>query len=280
VSAPPRTRQVERRVRELDLLSWNVHGPPFAPRRAQRLAAVAAELERRAPEVALLQEVWFAADAAALGRRLAGRYRMVDGAPRSGPMRVGGLLAFVRGDAAWRPVGDARFERYAACAARWRVWEGDGLIGKGIQVMSLVADDGGHGLTILHTHVQAQYNAVAHRRPRAGQLAQLAALAAGLDPATPVLAAGDLNTGPEESLYRDLLAPTWLDLTTATRAARPAAQTQFECGAEPLWIDYVLARRSPSWTVEADLELVENTARDEPFSDHNGLHARLRLRRA
>jgi endonuclease/exonuclease/phosphatase family metal-dependent hydrolase len=262
----------------LDLISWNAHAPPFAPRRAARLAALAAEIERRAPEVVLLQEIWFARDAAVLGARLAGSYEAVDGAPRAWSMRSGGLLAFVRRTGGWAADGGAaRFEPYTAWAGRWRIWEGDGLGGKGVQVLPLVHRASGARLVTLHTHLQAQYDTIRHEGPRAAQLRQLAALAARLDTELPVIGAGDLNTGPEEWLYGELLAPAWLDLTAPVRRASPAARTQFDCGAEPLWIDYVLARRSPRWTVDAAVEVIENRARDDPFSDHHGLHARITL---
>jgi endonuclease/exonuclease/phosphatase family metal-dependent hydrolase len=261
----------------LDLLSWNVHGPPLAPRRATRLNAVGLEIERRAPEIALLQEVWFGGDAAALARQLAPRYDVVDGAPRVRPVRAGGLLAFVRRDSEWR-VADrgVRFERYRTQAARWRVWEGDGLAAKGIQIIPLVHRAAGRSIVMAHTHLQAQYEPIRHARPRGAQLTQLARLAATLGAATPVLAAGDLNTGPDDALYRDLIAPIWIDLTAPTRTARPAASTHFECASAP-WIDYVLAHRSPHWSATGLLELIENRSRDDPFSDHHGLHVRLQI---
>lgn len=267
-------------VFHLDLLSWNVHGPPFAPRRGARIAAVANEIERRAPELVLLQEVWFPGDADWLATRLSRRYTALDGTPRRRPLRVGGLFGLLRRDAPW--VLDARgvaFEWYRAAASRWRLWEGDGAAGKGVQVVPLMHRDSGQPLVALHTHVQAQYDTIRHEAPRAQQLEQLAMLAATLPPNLPVLAAGDLNTGPVEAVYGQRIAPTWLDLTETTRAARPAAQTQFECGAEPLWIDYVLARRGPSWGFGAAVDLVENNGRDDPFSDHNGLHARIEMER-
>ena len=265
-------------VLSLDLLSWNVHGPPFAPRRSARLAAVAGEIEQRAPELVLLQEIWFPGDAAWLATRLARHYDVIDGAPRRWPLRTGGLLALLRRNGSWAIDGrGVRFEHYRASAGRWRVWEGDGAAGKGVQVLELSHRVSAQPLVVLHTHVQAQYDTLRHETARARQLGQLAALAGALDPVLPVLAAGDLNTGPDERVYGEHIAPTWHDLTAATRAGRADAQTQFECGAEPLWIDYVLARRSPSWRVDVVLELVENSARDTPFSDHNGLHAHVGL---
>jgi endonuclease/exonuclease/phosphatase family metal-dependent hydrolase len=127
-----------------------------------------------------------------------------------------------------------------------------------------------------HTHLQAQYEPIRHARPRGAQLTQLARVAVTFGAATPVLAAGDLNTGPDDALYRDLIAPTWIDLTAPMRTARPAASTHFECASAP-WIDYVLAHRSPHWSATGQLQLIENRARDEPFSDHHGLHVRLQI---
>lgn len=260
----------------IDLVSWNVHGPPFAARRRARLAAVAGEVEARAPDVALLQEVWFRGDAAWLGARLGGAYALGDGAPRRWPLRAGGLLALVRRDGAWAAEpGLPRFERYGVAAGRWRIWEGDGLAGKGVQVLALRHRPSGAPLAVLHTHVQAQYDTVRHERPRAAQLRHLRDLSATIAPGAPLLAAGDLNTGPAERLYAEHVAPAWIDLTRETRAARPCAVTQFECGAEPQWIDYVLARRNPLWAVASTVDLIENRARDDPFSDHHGLHVRV-----
>src|SRR5215470_4111594 len=161
----------------LDMLSWNVHGPPLAPHRATRLNAVGLEIERRTPEIALLQEVWFRRDAAALASQLAAQYDVLDGAPRMRPVRTGGLLGFVRRNSDWRLADHGlRFEPFAVHASRWRVWEGDALGGKGIQIIPLVHRPSGRSIVIVHTHVQAQYAATQHTRPRRAQLAQLARL--------------------------------------------------------------------------------------------------------
>lgn len=114
-------------ILQLDLLSWNVHAPPRAPRRVERLTAVAAEIARRAPEVALLQEVWFASDAARLTAQLGHNYDVVGNAPRSWPLRTGGLLAFVRRAAGWRADRRAaRFERL--------FWRGEATAGRYAQL--------------------------------------------------------------------------------------------------------------------------------------------------
>jgi endonuclease/exonuclease/phosphatase family metal-dependent hydrolase len=258
------------------LTSWNLHGPPLAPRRAARFERAAAEIlaEPDPVDLVLLQEVWFARDAERLRRRFAGVYDPLDGAPRAWPLRAGGLLAFLRRDGAWRIApAPARFERFASGAPAWRVWEGDTLAGKGVQIVELRHVASEQTLIVLNTHLQAQYGPIRHEPARRAQLQQLGALAERLDPSLPVLAAGDFNTGPEEPLYDELLARHWHDLTIDARTEGHPAATQFECGPEPLWIDYVLARRNADWSATASLELIRNVARDEPFSDHHGLRA-------
>jgi endonuclease/exonuclease/phosphatase family metal-dependent hydrolase len=260
------------------LLSWNLHGPPLAPRRAERFERVATEIlsASAAPELVLLQEVWLRRDAERLRRRLAPTYDTLDGAPRTWPLRAGGLLAFLHRQAAWRPApAPPRFVPFAVAAPLWRVWEGDALGLKGVQTIELQHAASAQALVVLNTHLQAQYGPIRHEPPRRAQLRQLSELAAAIDSSLPVLAAGDLNTGVDEPLYGDLLSPHWTDLTVEARAQHIG--TQFESGPEPLWIDYVLARRDGCWSASGDVTLIRNVARDEPFSDHHALCADVAL---
>lgn len=257
----------------LSLLSWNLHGVPFISARRERFRRVAARVLDTRPDVVLFQEVWLHHDAGQLTRALGDSYAPVQ-APRGNlPLRASGLLSFLRRNSGWA-VSHAQLHRFAARAPWWKFWEGDGLGRKGVQQIHLERDH--TGVLLLNTHLQAAYRWNNYERIRRPQLAQLAALMQRVDQRWPVIASGDLNTQPDEHLYHELLTH-WHDLTDATR--QPGVRTHLDGSAgKGGWIDYILARRHGSWNVHADdLTLIESTAPDVPYSDHQGLHARLRI---
>jgi len=257
----------------LSLISWNLHGVPFVSARRARFRRVATRVLDTRPDVVLFQEVWVHRDAGQLARDLSGSYEPVP-APRGVfPLRASGLLSFVRRNSGWA-ISDARLHRFAERAPWWRFWEGDGLGRKGVQQIHLERDRA--RVSLLNTHLQAAYRWNSYERIRRPQLAQLAALMQRLDHRWPVIASGDLNTQPDEHLYHEVLEH-WHDLTDATRQPGVATHLNGSAG-EGGWIDYILARRHGSWHVHAeDLTLIESTEPDVPYSDHQGLHARLRI---
>ncbi|MBI1814611.1 MAG: endonuclease/exonuclease/phosphatase family protein [Deltaproteobacteria bacterium] len=266
----------------LRLVTWNLHGPPFAPRRRARMGAAAMEIARRAPDLALLQEVWFPGDAAYLVDQLRSDYDSIDVPAGALLGRKGGLLAFLRRSSPWsteRRV--ARFEEFGAAASRLIFWQGDGLGAKGIQIIELRHRDSSQRLFVLHTHLQAQYGEYRYEEIRHAQIAQLSEVAAGLDSAVPVLAAGDLNTMPEETvLYAQITGP-WGDLTQKLRQrCGRGTVLHNEAVKENEWLDYVLAHHSPAWRFTAEVEAIRNTGVDDPFSDHDGLDAAIAIRTA
>lgn len=241
------------------------------------MIAAAAEMARHAPDLILLQEVWFRDDAALLVDQFGNTYDSIDVPPGALLGRKGGLLAFLRKSSPWSTESRvARFEGFSAAASSLIFWQGDGLGHKGVQVIDLRHRESAQRLFVLNTHLQAQYGKDTYEEIRRAQIRQLAAVAAGLDSSAPVLAAGDLNTLPEETALYTQITSTWADLTrdlrrqcgrgTAVHAARAAA-------ADKEWIDYVLGQRSPSWEFTAQVDQIRNTGVDEPFSDHDGLDA-------
>jgi len=225
---------------ELRLLSWNVHGTPRTPERPQRLDRIAAEVLDRNPDV----------------------------------VRPGGLLACVRRLGPWR-VLESSFRQYRMAAPRWRVWEGDGIGRKGIQRLDLAAD--GHRAVVLNTHLQASYPRNGHANVRGRQLLELRSIASTVDGRAAVLAAGDLNTRPEDAEYRHITA-AWVDLTAAARARDAAGTCLNGDGSDAGWLDYVLARPHPAWQVTAAAaERIVNVRPDHPYSDHHGLDVTVRL---
>ena len=265
----------------LRLISWNLHGPPFAERRSERMRAATAEMIRRAPDVALLQEIWFRGDAARLIDQFGSGYDPVDVPDGALLGRKGGLLAFLRKSSPWSLASEdrvARFEEFTAEASPLIFWQGDGLGDKGIQVLELRHAASGQGLFVLNTHLQAQYRGYPYEKIRRAQISQLNAVASGLDHGVPVLAAGDLNTLPQEAALYARLTSVWHDLTAEVRQqCSCGTNVPAATGGTEKWIDYVLARRNVSWTFSAHARLIRNAATDDPFSDHQGLDASIEM---
>ncbi len=221
----------------------------------------------------MLQEVWFPAQSDLLIERLTARYEPID-TPRTWfPGRAGGLLTFVRRDSGWT-VSNAIFEPFAATAPAIRFWEGDGLATKGFQRIEL--SRGSDRLICINTHLQAQYGPRHYTEVRTAQIRQLERAARTLDSHLPILAGGDFNTRPQEALYSEL-SRTWTDLTVGLRH-------QCKCGTAvpgddpPEWIDYLFLRRSSSWTAHiARAGRIENSGKDDPYSDHDGLDIAVRI---
>src|SRR5262245_53378716 len=223
----------------LSLVSWNLHGIPFLSTRRERLRRVAARVLDAEPDVVLFQEVWLHRDAAQLMQALAALYEPVPGPSSLRPMRMSGLLSLIRRDKGWA-VRRWGFHGFTHNAPRWKIWEGDGLGRKGVQ--EILLEGGDMNVHLLNTHLQASYPWNGYEPIRRPQLVQLCELTTHLDWRWPVIAGGDLNTRPSESLYDDLLAH-WCDLTIGKREQGGLVTHLHRDGGEGDWIDYILARR-------------------------------------
>ena len=255
----------------ISLVSWNLHGVPGAPLREERMQRVATEIARRAPELVLLQEVWLPSDADRLAAGLAPAYREVPWPDMGWLFRKSGLMALLRQDSDWR-LAATRFSEFRAEAPAWKLWQGDGFGDKGVQQLTLERD--GLVLHVLHTHLQAAYGEATYREVRAAQLDQLAELARAAAPSGAVVGAGDLNTQLGSPLHASGIAAHWIDLTTELRRSCGCGTAFRDAGRPWAWIDYVLAFREAALPARAHtVELLGNTGRDDPFSDHNGFHA-------
>lgn len=278
----------------LRIISWNLNGTPEAGPMRERIRRIAAQIIARAPDVALFQEVWFEGDAALLADALAGHYLRVSDAPavRSHALspftgfRAGGLLAFVATGGRYRTDGTSQFEQFSDTAAWYRVRERDGVAGKGVQHFLL--HEGGRSLAILNVHLQAQYAGAGpgslHRHVRSRQIDQVQALAQRLEQkAATVIAAGDLNTAPQEAdLYRVLTA-YWTDLTRAAHEVCRCGTHLGKLRADGTkahgdrWIDYVLMRRPSRLDRHsanpqvAQVDLIRSKSANCRYSDHHGL---------
>ncbi len=166
----------------------------------------------------LFQEVWRASDASLLVRALPGwiatYVRGSIGSPK------GGLVAFVRASSGWLARGAPQFHAYASSAPAWKIWEGDGLGGKGVQILDL--ERGSQRVLFAHTHLQSQYPGDDYALVRESQLAELHEIVLHLGKGIPIVIAGDFNTDWREPLYSRLTA-LGTDLTAQARS-------RYECG--------------------------------------------------
>ena len=259
----------------LSLLCWNVHGKPYAWNNEERLSNVAGVIRDKRPELVSLQEVWKRADARHLERALESQYELVSPHERDARLRKSGLLSFVRRDARLRVDGSS-FHAFAEEAPSWRIWEGDGLAEKGIHRIEL--SRAGVFFVLLNTHLQAEYGELRYSDVRSSQLEELESVSQRAPPSTLVLAAGDLNTRPDESLH-EFVTDFWVDLTEESRRRCRCGTVLVDDSGGEAWLDYILARREQDWTVTMRrFERVVNDKPDDPYSDHHGLLAELDIR--
>jgi len=261
----------------LSVLSWNLHAMawPLSKDPGGRMDRVSAKMRELSPDVALFQEVWIGSAVDRLTRALQPDWIPICINRRSfGPR--GGLLAFVSAAAGWRARTAAEFHPFAASAPSWRVWEGDGLGGKGVLTVEL--ERGEQRICAVNTHLQAQYRGIDHAEVREAQLIELRKIVSHSHPSLPAIVAGDLNTDSREPLYSHVAA-LGTDLTAEARELCNRGTTADPLDGRPEWIDYIVAANSHQWTVLANLELIANQRPDVPYSDHSGLFCTLSLAR-
>jgi endonuclease/exonuclease/phosphatase family metal-dependent hydrolase len=261
----------------LSVLSWNLHAMawPLSKDPAGRMDRVSAKMRELSPDVALFQEVWIGSAVDRLTLALQPDWIPICIKRRSfGPK--GGLLTFVRAAAGWRVRTAPEFHPFAASAPAWRVWEGDGLGGKGVLTVEL--ERGEQRVCAVNTHLQAKYRGIDYAEVRQAQLIELREVVSHSRPSLPAIVAGDLNTDSREPLY-SLVAGLGADLTAEAREQDNRGTTTDPLDGRPEWIDYIVAANSHAWTVLANLELIANQRADVPYSDHSGLFCSLSLAR-
>jgi hypothetical protein len=265
----------------LRLISWNLHAPPLASETEVRLERVAERIQQLgdatdAPDFLLFQEVWFPSLAAQLAESLRSLYEFAALPAGLFPGDTGGLVAAVRRNSEWSIAGSA-FHGFDRSAPAWRVWEGDGFAGKGMQALDCSGPIG--RLLLVNTHLQAQYGEQRYAGVRREQLAQLLAFAKRTLGSKPVVVAGDLNTSPDEGVFQEQ-ASHWIDLTAEFRD-RCGCGTSIADTGPAQWLDYVLAPRGSEWEARAvQVSRIVNERPDWPFSDHHALDVTLELQAA
>jgi endonuclease/exonuclease/phosphatase family metal-dependent hydrolase len=261
--------------REIRILSWNLHDLPWflGPHHSRRLRHVTKRALELSPDIITFQEVWLRGDQQPMVQELTtAGYDVVESPSGHLGLKESGLLTCVATNSRW--AIDTRWrERFAASAPAVTFWEGDGLSHKGMHILRLHHPEQGK-MVLINTHLQSQYrNSYAEvRRQQLAQLTQLAETQA-VD-GIPLIVCGDFNTEPSESHVYSLLSDSpWIDLTTPFREACGSCKTYYKTRDEAdAWIDYIIAWRDATLSIDMDLRLETNLYRDNPYSDHQGLY--------
>jgi len=259
--------------RRVSIVSWNVWGLPFhhAP---SRLPRVVERIRSIGPDFVILQEVWLRPYATHFRNAFENRYDFAE-YKSIAPLRTGGLLVLADRSRGWHVTG-TRFVEFRRTAPFWRVWEMDGLSGKGFLVVDVRNDDG-TSLRLIATHLQSQYGkGREYEEVRGAQLTQLNDFVRSYA-ATPIVLAGDFNTTPkgnDAKLYHSFADGMWTDFTAIARAkCLPLEKCGTHFNGTALtneWIDYIFAR--PESLAAATVDLIRNQP-PLSLSDHEGVQA-------
>jgi endonuclease/exonuclease/phosphatase family metal-dependent hydrolase len=250
----------------LRLLTFNVWGLPawLAKGSPGRFDRIAAELERAAPDLVLLQEVWTARAGQALP--VAGQWSVATGTQSPWICRRSGLVTLSQ-----HPIvsGEFRPFRYA----RWP----DVLVTKGALKTTLELA-GGQRVTIWNVHLQAGRTAHA-RRVRARQITQLLEWVRETeDGQTLDIIAGDFNCTPDSQEHRVLTHHWGPDAQAVLRQSHAPTYHAPKPRPRPAkTIDYVFFVPRGGFEFRAGVSEVLFAAdqREERLSDHFALQVSL-----
>lgn len=234
-----------------------------------RLRALGSILERSSYDMVCLQEVLLSRHA----RLLRGRFAQH---AWSGTVLLrGGLVLLSR----W-PVRAARFVRYPRVGPA----RAEYFMRKGAQLA--VIETPGGPLVLANTHLSANHDddwspEHPHTRIARAELGRLAGELAGVDPALPVVAVGDLNVPRDSVALAEFLATTGLTDVLAGDP-EPTFRPTPKWPAPPAF-DHVLVRSAPGRPVSGQGRLVFREPVPWPggghgfLSDHYGVEVVLRI---
>jgi sphingomyelin phosphodiesterase 2 len=267
------------------IATLNVWGLPWPISRevSARMDAIGARLPALELDWMLFQEVW---TEEARGRLIeAGRRAgLVHAWHRNLGLGGSGLLVLARA-----PWLDSHFEAYTVRGFPQRVWHGDYHSGKGFCALRFATPEG--DLTLIDTHLHAQYGDDSYNDEYPHRVAQVVQIAAGFATTrTPVLAAGDFNISEGRKEYEIFMGLTGVRDGAAeldrrqptTLGANPYRRERLPHDDER--IDYVFTRDGEGARLR--VRRIDRIFEDAPpaggpaaYSDHAGLVAEVELAR-
>jgi endonuclease/exonuclease/phosphatase family metal-dependent hydrolase len=182
----------------LRLVTFNAWGVPFRDRHDDLLDRVAPVLERYAPDVVVLQEIWFEEDAERVAESLRSiglTHEVHHASDAVLAQGSAGLMIASR----W-PIVHHDFHPFRAGRLPIRPWHVDWFSGKGVATATIDHPSGRYRIGT--AHLQADYDGVVYTDVRLAQGAELVA-AMGWRPVHAV--AGDFNSRPDELEHRMLV---------------------------------------------------------------------------
>ena len=206
----------------LKVLSWNLHGLawPLSRDPGGRMDRVSAKVRELSPDVVLLQEVWLGSHADRLSTALQPDWTPICSKRRGGGPR-GGLLTFVRAAAGWHTLVPPEFHAFSVSAPVWKIWEGDGLGGKGVLAVEL--ERGEQRICAVNTHLQSQYSGINYAEVREVQLIEPRRLMPKQCGETSSLSAARTDASPSGSRASNIAA---CHLSSAADSPTPASSGQ------------------------------------------------------
>lgn len=193
----------------LRVASYNVFAVPVvASDIDERLEVIAARLIERDVDIVLLQELWYAPEAALVASRFEAA-----GLIHQRHYPAGGLWIGSR-----HPLRETRFSPFAAGRTPWVPWHLDWVAEKGLAHVHVDTPAG--ALMVGNTHLQSSYLAGDYRAILLWQISELSDWigACGATPCErtpPLILAGDLNATPQGLAIRLLSARSALEPSSA-----------------------------------------------------------------
>ena len=240
----------------LKLVTFNIQALWIVGKnRPARMRAIAEHLGPLDPDIVGFQECFVPADRELLISELKKKTRLQHHQYYpSGNVGSGLLISSAF------PIREAWFHRYQAIAPAWKIWEGDGLAGKGMGLARIELPGAAGYFDLFDTHAQAGYGNADYKLVRKQEMAEAAEFikSAGCGP-IPAFVVGDLNSGRDEPEHKTLVAGANLERVMSVESA----------------IDHIYAVRDPHYKFEVleSAEIPETIQKDgKPFelSDHNG----------
>ena len=165
------------------------------------------------------------------------------------------------------PIREVWFYRYEAIEPAWKLWQGDGMAGKGIGLARIELPGGAGLVDFFDTHTQAGYGNVGCRAICGLELAEAAEFINIARCGTvPAFVTGDFNCRRERPEHKTFVAGANLERVMSVESA----------------IDHIYAVRDPHYRFDVveSREIPATIQRDgKPFelSDHNGYFTKVTI---
>jgi sphingomyelin phosphodiesterase 2 len=247
----------------LKLVTFNIQATWIVgTNRPARMRAIAEYLGPLNPDVVGFQECFVPEDRDLLISEMKKRTRLqYNQYYPSGNVGSGLLISSAH------PIREAWFHRYQAIAPAWKVWEGDGMAGKGMGLARIELPNGAGFVDFFDTHTQAGYGNPEYKTIRKQEMAEAAQFinSARCGP-VPAFVTGDLNCRRDSPEHILLVEKAHLERVMSVESS----------------IDHIYAAGDARYRYEA-IEtreipaVIQRNGASFSLSDHNGYFTVVRV---